>query len=161
MYECAYTMYSCCGLYETVARARVHECVCECYCISVCGCVNVYVCARVCAEQLIMNAFGSEKSANRSAGKWTPVVGDVSRRHPRTSCGVPSAVNPHHMALIAIVSRVVIATAAATAAASEVETSVSRAHKYHWFGRCTAFAATVVHYNINIVVFYTNCRRFN
>ena len=115
--------YSCCGLlYETAARARVHEfaCVCasECNCTSVCGCVNMYVYVRVCVcvcacvERLIMNAFGSEKSANRSAGKWTPVVGDVSRRHPRTSCGVPSAVNPHHMALIAIVSRVVIATAA-------------------------------------------------
>jgi len=108
-----------------------------------------------------MNAFGSEKSANRSAGKWTPVVGDVSRRHPRTSCGVPSAVNPHHMALIAIVLRVVIATAAAAAAAaSEVETSVSRAHKHHWFGRCTAFAATAVHYNIIIVISCKNCRRF-
>jgi hypothetical protein len=94
-----------------------------------------------------MNAFGSEKSANRSAGKWTPVVGDVSRRHPRTSCGVPSAVNPHHMALIAIVSRVVIATAA-----SEVETSVSRAHRHHWFGRCTAFAATAVYYIISNVL---------
>jgi len=103
----------------------------------------VCICARVCAKQLIMNAFGSEKSANRSAGKWTPVVGDVSRWHPRTSCGVPSAVNPHHMALIAIVSRVVIAAAAA---ASEVETSVSRAHKQHWFGRCTA---SVVYNNNN------------
>lgn len=70
-------LYSCCGLYETVARACTSVCVWVC--VHVCVGACVYVCALVCAEQLIMNAFGSKKSANRSAGKWTPVVGDVSR----------------------------------------------------------------------------------